>query len=135
MFMLSNYLCLSALEVIDTLYPFLFNAIFVCGFVKWCALYFILKLFFMHELAAFVVWRVLLILVFMVLSIGFPCNVVQFLCSLSEWLHLNCSSIGTGFNGTENNGRIARNLGILMMNSSCFAIYFQQHYSYVCSDI
>ena len=26
---------------------------------------------------------------------------VQLLCSLSEWLHLDCSSIGTGFNGAE----------------------------------
>ena len=37
------------------------------------------------------------------LSIGFPyfTNVVQLLCSLSGWLHLNCSSIGTGFDGAE----------------------------------
>ena len=39
--------------------------------------------------------------------------VVQSLCSLSAWLYLNCSSIGTGFNGAETNCRIARNLGIL----------------------
>ena len=59
------------------------------------------------------------------LSIGFPyfTNVVQLLCSLSGWLHLNCSC------------RIAHNLGILLMNSNCFATFFQQHYSYVCSDI
>ena len=37
------------------------------------------------------------------LSIGFPyfTNVVQLLCSLSGWLHLSCSSIGTGFDGAE----------------------------------
>ena len=54
---------------------------------------------------------------------GFICwlpyftNVVQLLCSLSGWLHLNCSLIGTGFNGAETNCRIARNLGILLINS------------------
>ena len=58
-------------------------------------------------------------------------NVVQLLCSLSGWLHLNCSSIGTGFNAAETNCRIACNLGILLMNSNCFAIIS----SYVCSDI
>ena len=41
----------------------------------------------------------------------------------------------TSFNGAETNFRIASNLGILLMNSNCFAIYFQQHFSYVCSDI
>ena len=69
MCMLSNYLCLNAWEVKDTLYPFLFNFIFVCDFVKLCTLYFILKLFFTTELVAFVVWRVPLILVFSVLLI------------------------------------------------------------------
>ena len=39
------------------------------------------------------------------------------------------------FNGAETNGRIAHNLGILLMNSNWFAIVCQQHYSYVCSDI
>ena len=57
------------------------------------------------------------------------------LCSLSGWFHLNCISIGTGFNGAETNCRIAHNLGILLMNSNCFAMYFPQHSSYVCSDI
>ena len=76
-------------------------------------------------------------LFFTVLSVGFPyfANVVQLLCSLSGWLHPNCSSICTGFNGAEINCRIARNLGILLMNSICFAIYSQQHSSHVCSDI
>ena len=38
--------------------------------------------------------------------------------------------------GAETNYcRIARNLGILLLNSNCFAMYFQQHSSYVCSDI
>ena len=66
------------------------------------------------------------ILFFTVLSIGFPyfTNVVQLLCSFSGWLHLNCSSIGTGFNGAETNCRIAHNLGIVLMNSNCFAIFF-----------
>ena len=61
-----------------------------------------------------------------VLSVGFPyfTNIVQLLCSLSGWLHLNCSSIGTGFNGAETNSRIAHNLSILLMNSNCFAIVF-----------
>ena len=75
---------------------------------------------------------------FTVLSVGFPyfTKVVQLLCSLSRWLYLNCSSIGTGFNAAGTNFRIARNLGILLMTSnSGFAIYFQQHSSYVCSDI
>ena len=60
------------------------------------------------------------------LSTGFPyfTNVVQLLCLLSGWLHLHCSSIGTGFNGAETNCRIAHNLGILLMNSNCFAISF-----------
>ena len=109
----------------------------MCGFVKLCALFFILKLFFTHELVAFVVWRVPLILVFSVLTFSLPffASVVRLLCSLSGWLHLNCSSVGTGFNGAETNCRIAHNLGILLMNSNCFAIYFQQHSSYVCSDI
>ena len=49
--------------------------------------------------------------------------VVQLLCSLRGWLHLNCSSIGTGFNGAETNCRIVLNLGILLMNSNCFAIF------------
>ena len=89
------------------------------------------------SLLLFVVWRVPRILVFTVLSVGFPyfTNVVQLLCSLSGWLHLNCFSIGTGFNGAETNCRTALNLGILLMNSNCFAIFFQQHSSYVCSDI
>ena len=65
------------------------------------------------------------ILVFTVLSVGFPysTNVVQLLCSLSGWFQLNCSSIGTGFNG------------MLQINRNCFAIYFQQHSSYVCLKI
>ena len=78
------------------------------------------------SLLLFVVWRMPRILVFTVLSIDFPyfTNVVQLLCSLSGWLHLNCFSIGTGFNGVQTNCRIAHNLGILLMNSNCFAIFF-----------
>ena len=74
----------------------------------------------------FVVWRVPLILVFTVLSAGFPyfTNVVQLLCSFSGWLHLNCSSTGAGFNGAETNCRISHNLGILLMKNNCFAIFF-----------
>ena len=49
---------------------------------------------------------------------------VQLLCSLSGWLHLNCSSIGTGFNGAETNCRIEHSLGILLMNSNRFVTYF-----------
>ena len=37
--------------------------------------------------------------------------------------------------GPETNCWIARNLGIQLMNSNCFAIYFQLHSSYVYSDI
>ena len=61
------------------------------------------------SLLFFVVRRVPRILVFTVLSVGFPysTNVVQLLCSLSGWLHLNCSSIGTGYNGAETNRSIA----------------------------
>ena len=113
-------------EIIETLYPFK------------CYIWFrFWSCFSRASLLLFVVWRVPRILDFTVLSIGFPyfTNVVQLLCSLSGWLHLNCSSIGTGFNGAETNCRIAHNLGILLMNSNCFAIYFQQHSSYVCSDI
>ena len=71
--------------------------------------YFTLKLFFTSELVAVVVWRVPIIPVFSVLSIGLHCfaSVVRLLCSLSGWLHLNCSSIGTGFNGAETSCRIA----------------------------
>ena len=52
--------------------------------------------------------------------LGFPyfTNVVHILCSFSKCLHLSCSSIGTRFNGAETNGRIAHNLGILLMNSN-----------------
>ena len=62
-----------------------------------------------------------------VASVGFPyfTNVVQLLCSLNGWLHLNCSSIDTGFNGAETSCRIAHNLGILLMNSNCFAFFFR----------
>ena len=51
------------------------------------------------SLLFFLIWRVLRILFFMVLSVGFPyfTNVVQLLYSLSGWFHLNCSSTGTGF--------------------------------------
>ena len=42
----------------------------------------------------------------------------------SGWIHLNCSSIGTKFNGAETNSRIAHDLGNLLMNSNCFAIFF-----------
>ena len=53
----------------------------------------------------FIAWRVPRILVFTVLSISFLYYtiVVQLLCSLSGWLHLNCSSIGTEFNGAKTN--------------------------------
>ena len=40
----------------------------------------------------------------------------------------------TGFNGAESNCRIAHNLGILLMNSNCFAILFSS-ILVVCSDI
>ena len=58
--------------------------------------------------------------------VGFPyfTNVVQLLCSLSGWLHLSCYSIGTGFNGAETSCRIEHILGILLMNSNYFAIFF-----------
>ena len=39
------------------------------------------------------------------------------------------------FNEAETNGRIARNLDIQLISRNCFAIYFQQSFSYVCSDI
>ena len=62
-------------------------------------------------------------------------TVVQLRWSLSGWFQLNCSSICTGFNEAETNYRIVHSLGILLRNSNCFAIYLQQHSSYVCSDI
>ena len=31
--------------------------------------------------------------------------------------------------------RIARNLGLLLMNSNCFVIFFQKHSIYVCVQI
>ena len=70
----------------------------------------VLNLLFTRELAVICV-AVPRILVFTVLFVGFPyfTNVDQLLCSLSGWLHLNCSSVGTGFNGDETNCRIARN--------------------------
>ena len=37
--------------------------------------------------------------------------------------------------GAETTYEVASNLGILLMNSNCFAIYSQQHSSYVSSDI
>ena len=53
-------------------------------------------------------------------------------CSLSGLLHQNYSSIGTGFDGAKTNCGVAHcSLGILLMNSSYFAIYFQQHKLYL----
>ena len=50
----------------------------------------------------------------------------------SRWLR--CSFMI--YNGAETNCRIAHNLGILLMNSNYFSIFFcQQHSSCVCSDI
>ena len=43
----------------------------------------------------------------------------------------SCKSLG--FKGAETNCRIAHNLGILLMNSNCFAIFFQQHSTVVMS--
>ena len=54
-------------------------------------------------------------------------NVVQLLRSLSGWLHVHCSSIGTEFNGAKTSCRTEYNLGILLINNNCFAICFQQH--------
>ena len=48
---------------------------------------------------------------------------------------LDISITYVGYNRDETKCRIACNLGILLMNNNCFAIYFQQHSSYVCSDI
>ena len=78
----------------------------------------------------FILWRVpRFIQCFSVSWIYFPyfTNVVQLLCSLSGWLHLNCSTIGTGFNGAETNYGIAHGLGILLINSNCFSTHFQRH--------
>ena len=36
----------------------------------------------------------------------------------------HASKTQTGFNGSETNCRIAHNLGILLMNSNCFVIFF-----------
>ena len=54
---------------------------------------------------------IVMVIMIMVMMICFPylTNVVQLLCLLSGWLHLNCSSIGTRFNGAETNCRIAHN--------------------------
>ena len=73
-----------------------------------------------------VVWHVPRIMVFTVLSAGFPyfTNIVQLLCSLRGWLHLHSSSIGTGFNRAKTNCRTAHDLSILLTNSNCFAIFF-----------
>ena len=125
----------------------------------------------------------------MVSSIYFPyfTNIVQLLCSLCGWLHLNCSTIahfqftlqcsqnlqvnancsflihfftvfwepgldldsfvcehwsiiwkwpiGTGFNGAETNCGIGDGLGILLMNSNCFAIHFKQHIKFTSVQI
>ena len=60
------------------------------------------------------------------LKVSVYTSVVQLLCSLNGWLHLNFSSICTGFNGTKTNCRIAHNLGILLMNSNCFAVIFSR---------
>ena len=51
---------------------------------------------------------------------GFNWIVLQLVDDLME---------GTEFNGAETNCTIASNLGILLMNSNCFAIYFKQHFS------
>ena len=90
------------------------------------ALYLILKLYFTYELVAFCCVACAANSSFYGFICWFPyfTNVVQLLCSLSGRLHLNCSSFGTGFNGAETNCRIAYNLGILLMNSNCFGVYF-----------
>ena len=126
-------------EVIDTLHPFLLNVISIYVFLFLVMRTLIDFEFVFHARACccfFVAWRVPRIPVFTVLSVGFPyfTNVVQLLYSLSEWLHLNCSSVGTGFNGAETSCRVAHNLGILLMNSNYFA-FFQQHFIYVFSEI
>ena len=112
----------------DTLYPFFLNVIFECVFVKRLAPYSILMLLIFHARpCCFLLCGVCFESLFsMVLSVGLPyfTKVVQLLCSISGWLHLNCSSIGTGFNGAETSCRIALNFGILLMNSNCFAFFF-----------
>ena len=75
-------------------------------------------------------WRVLQfvdVFLFLLFIFSYFTCIVQLLCSLSGWLHLNCSAIGTGFNGAETNCGIAHGLGILLMNSNCFAIHLQRH--------
>ena len=79
-------------------------------FGKWlaCCMYAICELsvarsvcFSCVTLLHFIVWRIVQIISFPETG-SFICllyftNVVQLLCSLSGWLHLNCSSVGTGF--------------------------------------
>ena len=93
----------------------------VCSFISFVILYglcFILRLFFTRELnCCFCCVACASFTRFYRFSIWFAffASVVQLLCSLSGWLHLNCSSIGTVFNGAETNCRFARNLDILLM--------------------
>ena len=54
-----------------------------------------------------------------------PVTIWKWKGSLSQLIHVM----------NETNCRIAHNLGILLMNSNCFAIFFQRHSTYVCSDI
>ena len=58
------------------MYFFLLNVIFVCVFVQWCALYWVFCFswicFSRVSLLSFVVWLMLRILFFTVLSVGFP---------------------------------------------------------------
>ena len=64
------------------------------------------------------------------------CSIFSSAHTWSKLMSASCEEALTLFIGAEANYcRIARNLGILLMNSNCFAMYFQQHSSYVCSDI
>ena len=91
--------------------PIFLHVIFVCVFVKCCALYLVLKLFFTRKLVAFSV---------VVLRVP---RILDFTVYLLVFLR------------AKTNCRIALTSGIPLMNSNCFAICFQQHSSYVCSDI
>ena len=68
------------------------------------------------------------------LTVSFICflyftNVIQLLCSLGWWLHLKCSSTGTGFNGAKTNCIIAQ------LQVSCWwsVTVFLYSFSSICS--
>ena len=113
-------------EVINTLYHFLLNVIFVCVFAD-ARSYWFWICFSCANLLFFVVWRVPRILGFTILSIGFPYLLTLFsycvhLVGGSTWIVLQLVQDLMEPKPIVELDTIY--LGILLVNSNCFAIFF-----------